>query len=267
MDAATVLLLLTWALRILHIYSFESIVFSLLIAVLLALLLSSDFRAAFARWRRLNFSIAGMYIGSVLAFWLVLSPEEYPVKGTSLYLLEGFKLFNNLDVGAYPHYGKLFVAPVFDAEPTISAVFAFFSHGDHFLYYAYGEYWINLLVAPIIPIGSYLFFRRFFSAWLSIAVTVLFCVIALDFKIWSLRGELLAWILGFAFLILLVDFLSSFNSRLLSPRTFLHLTGMGLLFVTLTLMHGIVMLIVSFLSVGLTLRFILAEYLSSACAR
>jgi hypothetical protein len=258
-NGATVLFLLTWALRLFHLYSFASLIISLLFAILLALLFSKDFRAAFCGWRRPCFSVTWMYIGSALAFWVALSPEEYPVKGTSLYLLEGFHLFSNLDAATFPHYGTLFVPPVFDAEPAIAAVFALFSYGNHFLYYAYGEYWLNLLIAPLIPIGAYLFFRRFASSWLSVLAAVSFCIIVLEFKVWSLRGESLAWILGFAFLMLLADFLSAFDRRQSTGWAFRYLTGMAFLFLVLSLMHGIVMLIAFTLGAGLTLRFMLAQ--------
>ena len=209
---AVVVLLFTWALRCCHLYSFDNIVMSLLSVIVLVLLFSKDFRAAaFTGWRRPNLPITIMYLGSVVSFWFILSPEEYSVKGTSIYLLGGFNLFSKLDAGAFPHYGTLFVAPVFSAEPAIAAVFALFSHGSHFLYYAYGLYWLNLLVGPLIPVGAYLFFKRFISSWLSAIATVLFCLIVLDFKVWSLRGELLAWIFGFAFLNLWFDFLAGFR--------------------------------------------------------
>ena len=232
------LLFLTWGLRLFHLYTFDNIVAALLAVVTLGLATSKDFRSAFSGWRQPNFIPLIIYIGSAAAFWVLLSPEEYDeslVKDTSQYLIQGFPLFSDLDAGTFPLFGKMIVAPLLYAAHTISTTFALFSYGDHFLYYAFGEYWFNLLVGPVIPMGAYLFFRRFLSRWQGMLVTLLFCIAVLDFKIWNLRGELLAWILGFAFLILLFDFLSAVRRFPPLVWTARYVAGMSMMFFTLCL--------------------------------
>lgn len=255
------LLLLTRGLTLVHAYSFNNVVVSLLAIVVLAIAANKDFRSIFQGWQRCNAIVLFTYIGSALAFWILLSPAEYdgdPLKGTSQYLIQGFDLSFE-SPGTFPLYGKMIVAPLLYSGYTISATFALFSYDDHFLYYAFGEYWLNLIIGPLIPIGACLFFRRFLSSWPSILATLAFCIAVLDFKIWSLRGESLAWIPGFAFLILLIDYLSASHR---SPGTIWavrYIAGMALMFLALALTHGVTMLMVLFLSVGIALRFLLAQ--------
>jgi hypothetical protein len=261
-SSSVVILALTWYLKLRHGYTFDHLITALLVIAIAAFAIE-EYRVDFGRWRRINSVVFFIYLTTVLTFWIMLSSEEYDnnlLKNTSMYLSQGFGLFLDQDPGTMPLYGTMIVAPLLYAEHTVAATFALFSYEKHFLYYVYGEYWMNMIVGPIIPIGAYLFFTRLLpSRLLSMAVAVLFCYVILDFKVWNLRAESLAWIPAFAFLILLVDFLSSSRGLVFSALIVRYVTGMALMFFTLAMTHGVTMLIVLFISIGITLRFLLAE--------
>jgi hypothetical protein len=255
-----ILLVLTWTLRSLHVYTFDNVMLTLLGFGALGFAVNRHFGPIMQTSEQRIISFC--YFGGVLAFCLLLSPGDYEddnLKNTSLYLIQGFDSFFSQIPGEFPLYGRMFVAPILYGEHTLSAVFGLYSFGDHFLYYGYGEYWLNAILGPLIPIGAFLWFRRFFPTWLSLVVAVVFCAATLDFKVWNLRGESLAWILGFSFLILLTDYLQRDRGRPSSLGHMRYAVGMAPVFLALSLAHGVTMLMVVFLSFGLTLRYLASQ--------
>src|SRR5262249_27621847 len=72
----------------------------------------------------------------------------------------------------------------------------------------------------------------------------------LSFKIWSLRGESLAWIVGFAFLMVLVDIVSALKQNA-SVRSALRLSPiLAPLFFAMVLTHAVTSFIVAVFSAG-----------------
>lgn len=247
----TLLLFITWILKVADLYSFAAVLIFLSGTVVLATSLSRDFRV-FLRypWRDID-GLALAYVAGVFAFWVMLGVDEHPrLRESAIYLLQGFNIFGSRYAAELPHYGVMFIAPILYVGHTISAVFALFSYGNHFLYYAYGLYWLNLLIAPVIPIGAYLLFRRFAAQWLALAIAGFFCWQCLSFKIWSLRAEALAWIIGFAFLMVLADILSALKENA-SVRSALRLSPLlAPLFFAMALTHAVTTFIVAVFAAG-----------------
>lgn len=247
----TLVLFITWALKLADLYSFGAVLISLSGVVALATLLSREFRGFVRRpWREID-GLTVAYLAGAFAFWLMLGVDEHPnLRDSALYLLQGFNIFSSRYAAELPHYGVTFIAPILYVSHTVSATFALFSYGNHFLYYAFGIYWLNLLIAPVIPIGAYLLFRRFAPPWLAVAIAGLFCWTCLSHKIWSLRAESLAWIIGFAFLMVLVDVVSALKENGAS-RVALRLSPLlAPLFFAMVLTHAVTSSFVAMFSAG-----------------
>lgn len=247
----TILLLVTWMLKAVGAYTYPVLLMSLLGIVLLAAFLNHRFRAFLRRpWQQLDGTVLA-YIAAGLAFWMVLGINEHPnLRDSGIYLLQGFNLFFSRYAGELPHYGVTFIAPFLLPEHTISATFALLSYGNHIAYFTYGLYFLNVLIAPLIPIGAYLLFRRFLSLWPALAAAGFFCAVILDRKIWSLRAESLAWIIGFAFLMVLVDVLTAFKKDTTAGPALRLFPLLTLLFFSLALAHLTTSFIVAIFCVG-----------------
>jgi hypothetical protein len=251
------LLLITWLLKIADLYSFGAVLIFLSSVIVLAAFLSRDFRSFLRHpWRDAN-GLAVAYLAAAFAFWVMLGAHEHPnLRDSANYMLQGFNLFFSRYAAELPHYGLTFIAPILYVGHTISATFALFSYGNHFLYYAYGLYWLDVLIAPVIPIGAYLLFRRFLAPWLALAAGGLFCWVCLSYKIWSLRGESLAWIIGFAFLMVLTDVVSALRKEA-SVRSALRLAPLlAPLFFAMVLTHAVTSFFVAVFSIGCVGAFI-----------
>jgi hypothetical protein len=128
----------------------------------------------------------------VLVAGSLLAADDYPLlKSSAVYLTQGFDLFLDKDPSAWPYFGEMFTMPMMYVTHTVGALFALFSHGDHFDYYVNGQYWTNILLTPLVPIGAFLFFRRYLPWWAAIAAALGFCWTVLSWKLWSIRGETL----------------------------------------------------------------------------
>ncbi|MBV8755468.1 MAG: hypothetical protein JO328_21650 [Hyphomicrobiales bacterium] len=247
----TLLLFITWALKVADLYSFGAVLIFLASIIVLAVPLSRRFRDFILHpWRDVD-ALAVAYLAGALAFWVMLGADEHPnLRDSANYMLQGFNLFFSRYAADLPHYGLTFIAPIMYVGHTMSALFAILSYGNHFAYYAYGLYWLNVLIGPVIPIGAYLLFRRFAPQWLALAIAGFFCWYCLSYKIWSLRGESLAWIIGFAFLMVLADIVSALKETA-SARSALRLSPLlAPLFFAMILTHGVTSFIVAVFSVG-----------------
>lgn len=247
----TLLLFITWVLKVADLYSFGAVLIFLSGIVVLAAFLSRRFRDFIVHpWRDVD-GLTVAYLAGAFAFWVMLGVDEHPnLRDSANYMLQGFNLFFSRYAAELPHYGQTFVAPIMYVGHTMSALFGLFSYGNHFAYYAYGMYWLNVLIGPVIPIGAYLLFRRFAPQWLALAIAGFFCWQCLSFKIWSLRGESLAWIIGFAFLMVLADIVSALMENA-SVRSALRLSPiLALLFFAMVLTHAVTTFIVSVFAAG-----------------
>ncbi len=253
----TVVLLLTWALKGLGLYSFAAMLLSLVGLIAVAAFCAPPFRAFVRRpWKEIDI-IAVAYAAGIFAFWIMVGVNEHRyLRGSAIYLLQGFNLFFSNYAAEIPHYGQTFVAPFFYVGHTMSATFGLLSYGSHFAYYAYGVYFLNLLIAPLIPIGAYLFFRRYLGTWLALVAACLFCWGVLDFKIWSLRAEALAWIIGFAFLMVLGDVLTALRKSETPVHALRPFPLLTLLFFSLSLTHSVTTFIVAVFSAAYVFYFV-----------
>jgi hypothetical protein len=247
----TILLLVTWALKAVDLYTYPAILMSLTAIILLAAFFSHGFRLFLRRpWEQVDGTVLA-YMAAGLAFWMVLGINEHPnLRDSGIYLLQGFNLFFSRFAGELPHYGVTFIAPFLLPEHTVSATFALMSYGNHFAYFTYGLYFLNILIAPVIPIGAYLLFRRFLSLWPALAAAGFFCAVILDRKIWSLRAESLGWIIGFAFLMVLADVLTAFKKDATAHQALRLFPLLALLFFSLALAHLTTAFIVAIFCVG-----------------
>ena len=193
-------------------------------------------------------SLAIVYAGAAFFLWIIFDPGNYPFRTASaVYLTQGFDLFTNKDPAEWPYFGEKFSMPLMYVTHTIGTTFALFSSGDPAIFFIDGQYWLNgQLLMPIVPIGAYLFFRRFFSASASVIVSALFIYSILDVKVWNIRGESLGWIIGFGFLLALADLLSIKECPTESKPDFKKSIVVAILFFAMSLTHGVVAMIAAF---------------------
>ncbi|MGH7738201.1 MAG: tetratricopeptide repeat protein, partial [Candidatus Tyrphobacter sp.] len=112
-------------------------------------------------------------------------------------------------------------------------------HADHVAYYIVGTYWVNCILAPAVPIGAYLLFSRFLPAVPSAVAAWFFCTETLGNKVWSLRGETIGWIVGFCFLLAVVDAVRGLEDSKTARSCARLWPLVGTLFFALVLTHGI----------------------------
>jgi hypothetical protein len=250
---AAFLFIATCVLKTVHAYSFPAIITILAATISLGVWRSPNLRRELTRpWRALTYDFIP-YLAGVIALYVMMPIDQYDqLQGTTIYLQQGFDLFLSRDPAEIPHFGRTFVAPVAYLGLPISAVFGFFSHNDAFLYYAFGEYWENIIIGPTILLGSYLTLRRLFPWWAALAGSSAFCFVALDVKIWSLRGESLAWIIGFAFLLGFFDLLEAVKRRAPMTELWRPLVVLGVLYAELGLTHGVTAFTVTCFLTGFT---------------
>lgn len=235
----TTLLLLTWLLRVLGAYSYYHILIAVFLYIIVVALSNRNFRNVVLKPYVQVDAIGIAYLLTIVVIWIILPVSEYPLRRTtSVYLLQGFNIFDGKHVALVPHYGTTITLPFLYVGHLISAAAGLFSHGSHDWYYAYGQYWLNLLIAPAIPFGAYLFFKRNFGKLAAMIAALLFCSLTVDVKIWSLRGESLAWIFGFAFLIALFDIVTSAKNPALSKSAGKLFPVLSLLFFGVSLTHA-----------------------------
>ncbi|MBV8755471.1 MAG: hypothetical protein JO328_21665 [Hyphomicrobiales bacterium] len=257
----TILLLLTWALKGADLYTYPALLTSLLAIVVLTALFNHRFRVFLNRpWTQLDGTVLA-YIAAGFAFWMMLGINEHPsLRDSAIYLVQGFNLFFSRYAAEWPFYGVTFIPPFLLAEQGVSTTFALLSYGDHFAYFIYGVYFLNLLAAPAIPIGAYLLFRRFLGLWPALAAAGFFCAVILDKKIWSLRAESLAWIIGFAFLMALTDVFCAFKKDALAGPALRLFPLLTLLFFSLTLTHPATAFIVAIFCVAHAAAFVVDQW-------
>lgn len=177
------------------------------------------------------------YLLTAFVLFLGLSPETYPEQpATAAYVLQGFDLFQDKDPAAWPYFGELVRMPLLFVTHAIGVTFNLFSIGNPYRFYLDGLFWANVLLAPLAPIGAYLFFRRKFGWLASLLLAAAFCTTILRLRTWSVRGETLGWIVGFAFLIAVDAVITAFATRGASWRTAFLLAP---IYGVLALTHGI----------------------------
>jgi hypothetical protein len=246
-----VLLLITGLLKAAGLYSFYSAVAVMLGIIVFSLFFNRRFSRYLAlRPNPLN-AYTCMYVATGIFFILYYYPYGHPLLNESaLYTTTGFDLFMDKSPSQIPAMGEMIPCPLAFMTHTIESVFALFSYGDHFAYYTLGQFWVHVLLTPLIPLGAYLFFRRSLPWHLSALAAVLFCSSVLGIKIWSLRGESLAWILGFPFLFTLRDLLQDIGKDGITRRSIGSCILLSLIYLGLATAHGVAAAIVTFLSFG-----------------
>jgi hypothetical protein len=249
---AGVTLLLTWALRVLDAYAFWPMIGCLCAVVLAGVALQAGFRDFIWRpWRHVGWVLV-VYALLAGVFLFLLRPYEYSLKDTSMYLAQGFELFlPDRDPSEVFQFGAKISIPLLYSTHTIPAVFGLFSYPDHFFHFSIGEYVLNGFLGTTIPIGAYLLVRRFLPWWAALAAAILFCGTILDYKIWSLRGESLAWIIGFGFLIVQVDLQAHVRRNGVDRLSFGGAALMAVLYFALCMTHGVTALIATLMSAGM----------------
>jgi hypothetical protein len=249
-------LLLTWALRFVGVYGFWPMIGCLSAVVLAGVAFRPGFRdLLFRPWRHAGWLLI-VYLLLSGVFLFLFRPYEFPLKDTSMYLVQGFELFlPNRDPSEIFQFGAKISIPLLYSTHAIPAVFGLFSYPDHFFYFSLGEYLLNGFLGTTIPIGAYLLFRRFLPWWAALAAAILFCGTILDYKIWSLRGESLAWIVGFGFLIVQADLQAHVRRNGVDAPAFGAAALMAVLYFALCMTHGVTALIAALMSAGMAVPF------------
>jgi Domain of unknown function (DUF7024) len=255
---ASVVLASAVILRLFGLYSFASAIGALIFVICITCTNLTVCRSLFRLARSARSYIVG-YLVYAIAVAAVVSVEHFPrLSETAGYLTQGFDLFLPKDPSEWPYFGERFALPLMYVTHTIGTIFALFSHGDQFEYYTLGQYWLNILLAPLLPIGAYLFFRRHLPWWAAIAASLGFCWSILAWRVWSIRGETLGWIFGFAFLLTLQELISRLRTGV--TRAHFRITMvLVLLFVTMALAHGVAAMLATFIAAGLAVHFLLTQ--------
>lgn len=246
-----VVLLLTWILTVLHLYGYLSLLGSLLLFIVIVAATNSRFRGFVRRpWSELGSTLPA-YVAGVATLWILFDVSEYPArKAAALYLLQGIDLSLGLGGTQWPNFGVMIPTPILYTGHLITSISALLSHDNHFAFYVVGLYWLNVLVAPAVPIGAYLLFRRFLPTIFAIAAAGAFCASTLDVKIWSLRGESIGWIIGFAFLIVFIDILTALTGGGAKHFWLRFVPVAALLFFGVMLTHAIAAVVAAFAAAG-----------------
>lgn len=246
-----VLLLVTGLLRAAGLYTFHSAIAVMLGIILISLLLNKRFSRYLELPKKPLNAYTFAYLTTGLFLVLYFYPYSHPLLNpSSMYTTAGFDLFMDKNPSVIPAFGEMIRVPMIYMTHTLESFFALFSYGDHFEYYTLGQFWVHVLLSPLIPLGAYLFFRRFLPWHLSALSALFFCSSILGVKIWSLRGESLTWILGFPFLFTLWDLLQDIGRDGISKRTLGTCIFLSLVYLCLATAHGVVAAIVTFLSFG-----------------
>ena len=173
-----------------------------------------------------------------------------------MYLAQGFELFlPNRDPSEVFQFGAKISIPLLYSTHAIPAVFGLFSYPDHFFYFSLGEYLLNAFLGTTIPVGAYLLSRRFLPWWAALPAAILFCDTILHYKIWSVRGESLAWIVGFGFLIVQADLQAYLRRNGADVPAFGAAALLAVLYFALCMTHGVTALIATLMSAGMAAPF------------
>jgi len=194
---AGVMQILTWLLVDIHLFSFRSLLIALVLMVLIALATLKNYRNILLRPRISLDATSVAYAAGMLAFIASVGIDGFwSDNATILYIQQGWNLYRHMAADIFPHFGAFLNTPIFYTGDVVSSVFGFLSHLDHERYRVIGIYVINVLLAPAIPVGAYLVFRKFLSTLPAIVAALAFCTINLGPRVWSLRGESIGWIVG-----------------------------------------------------------------------
>lgn len=243
---AVAVFLISAGLRAVGFYNFWTVAGILGLATL-AGLIQRSFRAAIARGLR-SWQTAA-YLLSIAALLIIFRPSTYFGLGQSaVYLAQGFDLFSTKDPTVWPYFGELYAMPFTYVTHVLGTTFALLSWGNHEHYYKFGMYFISVVLAPLGPLAVLLFARRTLPTWHAFIIAALFVYVAERWRIISVRGESLGWIVGFGFLLALAQWIE----RERDDRESLFLIVVAaLLFGGVALVHGVVAMVVSFLGAGL----------------
>jgi hypothetical protein len=255
-----VVLAVSIALRLVGLYSLPFVLGSLLAIVAAALCTRPGLRARCRRPAELIDTSFYVWLVCALAYLVIVAPQNDPfTKNSSVYLTQGFDLFFDKNPSEWPYFGEKFSMPMLFVTHAIGSNLALFSSGDAFEYWSYGQHWINIIVSPLIPIGAYLAFRRMLPAWAAALAAAVFCASILDQRTWSLRGESLGWVFGFPFLVGLNDFFNHLERERDNGPALRLAAFLAPLYFAMTLTHGIVAMMVTLMSIGLGLYFLLSR--------
>jgi hypothetical protein len=251
-------LLLTGILRIADLYSVTAVL-GALSAIVIASIVVASFRLLPEIKTFLTIEVF-VCVLSWLLMWLIFSGHERQMGNVAVYITQGFDLLQReKDPSVWPYFGELYRMPFTYVTHNIGATFALFSVGDHSAYYEHGQFWINVVLAPLVPLGAYLFFKRFVPSWASLLLTGFFVTTTVGFRIVSVRGESLGWILGFGFLLGLVDVLRRYEAGQVDRHTYGLLAATTALYFSAALTHGVVAMVISFLAAGILIHQLMAN--------
>lgn len=194
------------------------------------------------------------YIISCIILWLMFFPSNYfDMAASSVYLTQGFDLYFDKDPSVWPYFGELYHMPFTYVTHPIGSVFALFSNGNRHEYYEYGQFWVSIILAPLVPLGAYLFFQLFMRRWAAAILACVFVLTTIKWKMISIRGETLGWIVGFGFLLGLASLMDRFRRGKEWSRQYVLVAIVATLYFTVSLTHGVVAMMVSFMAAGLVI--------------
>ena len=247
-------LILAWALKGFGLLGFWTMMGGLAMIIACAALLRRRFREILLHPLRKLDALSCSYIAGVLTFLFLLRSFEYPLKETPDYLTPGFDLFSSgVQPGAVPYFGSIVLQPVLYARYVISALVSLLAYQSHSFFFSTGLYLIGALLAPTILLGAYILFRKYLTEWPALAVAFIFCAMVLSYKTWLLRADSLAWISGFACLIVQTDIQVAVRREGLRISIVGTAVLLVLLYLVTFLTDAVVALIVALFAAGLAL--------------
>jgi hypothetical protein len=193
------------------------------------------------------------YVCAIVLLIGIWSVWQFPrLSSSAVYFTQGFDLLlPGKDPSEWPYFGERFGMPIMYVTHAIGATFGLLSIGDPADFYLNGQYLLNILLAPLLPLGAYFWFSRRLPWWFAALAALVFCAFIFDFKITSMRGETLGWISGFAFLLVLDDFFRAAD-RAQSAGTPIRLAiVLAFLYFALSLTHGVSAAVASFFGLGI----------------
>jgi hypothetical protein len=257
-----VVFILTCLLKAIGAYGLHPMLFGLCVIVFLGFICEKGFRAYILYADKPFGTLSRSYLCFVLLLLLIYTIKNYPyIHSSAVYITQGFDLFFDKNASEWPYFGEIFAMPMMYVTHVIGATFALISSGDSFQYYYIGQSLVNALFAPIIPIISFIFFRRYLLFLPSAALSLAFCWSVLGHKIYSIRGESIGWLFGFSFLLGLGCLIAQLGKVKYSLAVKLA-AFLSVIYFAMALTHGVSAMVTTYLSIGLLVYFIAINFRS-----
>ena len=250
---SAVVLISVCLLRAVGVYSVASGILALVVLICAVTYFYPQFFGRMVE-KQLRFDVGlTAYTCSIILMLGIWSTWQFPgLSASAVYLTQGFDLFlPGHDPSEWPYFGEKAVMPMIYVTHAIGATFGLLSTGDRADFYLNGQYLLNILLAPFVPLGAYLVFARKLPWWAAAAAAAVFSAFVFDTRLTSLRGETLGWIFGLAFLLVLDDFFRAAERRRSAAMAIRLSIALAFLYFAMSLTHGISAIVTSFFALGI----------------